>query len=134
MNSYYINCLFVLLIKKHWFATLLKTGFHHCFYMNFAKFQSKQSPASEKRCSQKFYKIHKKTPVAESLFYKTLLKMRLWHRCFPLNFVKFRRTPFLTEHLRWCDFVLNTALIINQNFDDNRFWIQNWIIVLMITC
>ena len=31
----------------------------------------------------------------------TLLKKRLWHRCFPLNFMKFLRTPFLTEHLRW---------------------------------
>ena len=31
----------------------------------------------------------------------TLLKKRLWHRCFPLNFVKFLRTPFYTEHLRW---------------------------------
>ena len=25
----------------------------------------------------------------------TLLKKRLWHRCFPLNFAKFLRTPFL---------------------------------------
>ena len=25
----------------------------------------------------------------------TLLKKRLWHGCFPLNFVKFLRTPFL---------------------------------------
>ena len=24
----------------------------------------------------------------------TLLKKRLWHRCFPLNFAKFLRTPF----------------------------------------
>ena len=23
----------------------------------------------------------------------------LWHRCFPVNFAKFRRTPFVTEHL-----------------------------------
>ena len=28
----------------------------------------------------------------------TLLKMRLWHRCFPVNFVKFLRTPYFTEH------------------------------------
>ena len=27
---------------------------------------------------------------------------RLWHRCFPVNFVKFLGTPFLTEHLK-CD-------------------------------
>ena len=25
----------------------------------------------------------------------TLLKKRLWHKCFPVNFVKFQRTPFL---------------------------------------
>ena len=31
----------------------------------------------------------------------TLLKKRLWHRCFPVNFAKSLRTPFLTEHLRW---------------------------------
>ena len=30
----------------------------------------------------------------------TLLKKRLWHRCFYVNFVKFLRTPFLMEHLR----------------------------------
>ena len=31
----------------------------------------------------------------------TLLKKKLWHRCFPENFVKFLRTPFLTEHMCW---------------------------------
>ena len=31
----------------------------------------------------------------------TLLKKRLWHSCFPANFTKFLRTPFLTEHLWW---------------------------------
>ena len=24
-----------------------------------------------------------------------------WHRCFPVNFAKFLRTPFYVEHLRW---------------------------------
>ena len=28
------------------------------------------------------------------------LKKKLQHRCFPLNFVKFIRTPFFTEHLQ----------------------------------
>ena len=27
--------------------------------------------------------------------------VRLWCRCFPVNFAKFLRTPFLTEHLWW---------------------------------
>ena len=31
----------------------------------------------------------------------TLLKKWLWHRCLPVNFVKFPRTPFLIEHLCW---------------------------------
>ena len=30
-----------------------------------------------------------------SLRAATLLKKRLWHRCFPVNFAKFLRTPFL---------------------------------------
>ena len=30
----------------------------------------------------------------------TLLKKRLWHMCFPVNYAKFLRTPFFTEHLR----------------------------------
>ena len=29
----------------------------------------------------------------------TLLKKRLWHSCFPVNFVKLLRTPFFIEHL-----------------------------------
>ena len=36
---------------------------------------------------------------------ETLLKKRLWHRCFPVNFAKFLRTPFL------------------QNIWDDCFWI-----------
>ena len=31
----------------------------------------------------------------------TLSKKRLWHGCSPVNFVKFLRAPFLTEHLWW---------------------------------
>ena len=31
----------------------------------------------------------------------TLLKKRLCHWCFPVNFAEFRRKPFFTEQLRW---------------------------------
>ena len=31
----------------------------------------------------------------------TLFIKRLWHKCFPVNFVKFLRTPFYTERLWW---------------------------------
>ena len=56
----------------------------------------------KKSCSQKFCKIHRKTPVHQSLFLSkvtgklpaALLKNRLRHRCFPVNFAKFLRTLF----------------------------------------
>ena len=52
----------------------------------------------------KFYGKH----LCQSLFFNkvaalrpaTLLKKRLWHSCFPVNFAKFLRT-FFTEHFRW---------------------------------
>ena len=31
----------------------------------------------------------------------TLFKKRLWRRCFPVNCVKFLRTPFIIEHFWW---------------------------------
>ena len=31
----------------------------------------------------------------------TLLKKRLWHTCFPVNFAKFSRTPVIMERLWW---------------------------------
>ena len=31
----------------------------------------------------------------------TLLKKGLGYRCFPVNFPKFLRAPFLKQHLRW---------------------------------
>ena len=31
----------------------------------------------------------------------TLSKKRPWYSCFPVNFVKFLRKPFLIENLRW---------------------------------
>ena len=41
----------------------------------------------KKRYSENFRKIHKKTPVLESLF--NLRLQRLQRRCFPVNFAKF---------------------------------------------
>ena len=56
---------------------------------NFAKFTGKHL------CQSLFFnKVAGLRPA-------TLLKKRLWHRCFPVNFAKFLRTPFFTEHLWW---------------------------------
>ena len=49
-----------------------------------------------------------KKGVLKNIRPATLLKKRLWYRYFfPGNFVKFLRTPFLIEHLRWLLLVLH---------------------------
>ena len=51
-----------------------------------------------------------------------LLKMRLLHRCFPVNFAEFLRTPFFAEHLWWLLLSLNymfwrnSKIITENNF------------------
>ena len=40
----------------------------------------------------------------------TLLKMSLWHRCFPGSFAKFLRTPSFTEHLCWLFLQITTSI------------------------
>ena len=37
--------------------------------------------------------------LCQSLLYNKVAGMRLWHRCFLVNFVKFLRSSFFTEHL-----------------------------------
>ena len=52
--------------------------------------------------------------LCQSLFFNkvaglrpaTLLKKRLWHRCFPVNFAKFLRTPVTIKHLWWLLLIL----------------------------
>ena len=68
----------------------------------------KQSPGGVlwKRFLKNFTKFTGKH-LCQSLFFNkvaglrsaTLLKKRLWHRYFPVNFAKFLKTPFFTEHL-----------------------------------
>ena len=52
-----------------------------------------------KRCSLKFHKIHRRTPVPGSRACNFIKKETLSQ--VPVNFTKCLRTPFLTEHLRW---------------------------------
>ena len=48
----------------------------------------------------------------------TLLKKRLWHRCVPVNLVKFLRTPFFREHLWWLLLLLTTnSIILTLSFE-----------------
>ena len=47
----------------------------------------------------------------------TLLRKRLWNRYFPVNIMKFLRTPFVTEHLWW-------LLLTTVNISDVCFLVQ----------
>ena len=68
------------------------------------KLLQKQPPEVfyKERCSYKFRKINRKH-LCQSLFLNkvaglrpaTILKKKLWHRCFPVNLAKFLGTPFL---------------------------------------
>ena len=81
-------------------------GLHlnHCF-----SYFQKQPPEGfcKKGVLRNFTKFIGK-PLYQRLFFKkvayrrpaTLLKKRLWHRSFPVNFVKFLRTPFL-QNTSW---------------------------------
>ena len=57
--------------------------------------------SSHQRCFIKegvlrnFTKFTGKHQCQNLFFNKSFFKKRLWHKCFPVNFVKFLRTPFL---------------------------------------
>ena len=71
---------------------------------NFAKFTGKHL------CQSLFFnKVAGPRPA-------TLLKKRLWHRCFPVNFAKFLRTTSFIEHLWWL--LLYAVVSKNGNFCD----------------
>ena len=63
-------------------------------------------------------------PLCQSLFFNkvaglrlaTLLKKRFWHWCFPVNFVKFLRTPFLQNTSGRLLLYLHSFLFYNNNF------------------
>ena len=59
--------------------------------------------------------------LCQSLFFikvagrpATLLKKRLWHSCFPVNFAKFLRTPFYRTSLMAASKSKKRALVLNH--------------------
>ena len=68
-----------------------------------------QSPGGvlSKRCSLKFCKIHRKTPVPESLFIQVaggacnIIKNDALAQVFSCEFCKISKNAFFTEHLWW---------------------------------
>ena len=71
---------------------------------NFTKFTGKHL------CKSVFFnKVAGLRPV-------TLPKKRLWHTCLPVNFVKFLRTRFFTEHLWWLLLTIRNHPETTQNY------------------
>ena len=93
---------------------LLKFHFSSRYLGSGKQFSVFTCRSSHRRCGVKigvlgnFAKVTGKH-LCHSLFFNkvaglrsaNLLKMSLWHRYFPVNFAKFLRTLFLTDHLWW---------------------------------
>ena len=137
--SYFIKCIYF----DIWTISL-RTSHRRCsvrkyVLRNFAKFAGKhlcQSLSLNKVEGLKSGTLSKKRlwhwcfPVNFVKFLRThfrsgtLLKKRLWHWCFPVNFAKFLRTHFLTEHLWTTASVLCYLQIIWAINQKNMFsWI-----------
>ena len=85
---------------------------------------SHQRCSVKKAFSERFTKLRGKHLCQSLLFnnvagvrHATLLKKRLWHKCFPVNFVKFLRTPFCIEHFGDCFWVLNIYVLLGKEHD-----------------
>ena len=86
--------------------SIVYTSFHS-FYFHVSR-NSRPDVFCKKGVLRNFPKFTGKHPCKSLFFNKvadlrpeTLLKKRLWDRCFPVNFAKFLRKSFLTEHLWW---------------------------------
>ena len=85
------------------FATEFTTA-SYTIYWSLSSLQ--QSEAVVRKCFLKNFTEFTETHLCQSLFFNkvaglrpaTLLRKRLWHRCFSVNFVKFLRAPTSTEH------------------------------------
>ena len=60
----------------------------------------------------------------------TLLKLRLWHRCFSVTFARFLRTSFFKEHLWWL--LLYLKRILNYSNYSTVFYFVVYVCVCMI--
>ena len=85
---------------------------------------TKQPP--EMFCKKRFLRNFAKFTgkhLFQSLFFNkfaglrpaTLLKKRFWHKCFPVNFANFLRTPFLIERVWWLLLAITKAITISES-------------------
>ena len=77
--------------------------------------------SSHRRCSVKkvFLKISQNSQENTCDRVSFLIKLQVCHRCFPVNFVKFLRTHFFTERLRWLLLLLGGDKLIVEYSESN---------------
>ena len=79
------------------------------YELSFTGFRSSHRRCSVKKCVLRNFAKFTGKHLCQRLFFNkvaglrptTLLKKRLWHRCFTENFAKFLRTPFLQNTSEW---------------------------------
>ena len=79
---------FLIYLWNYWLKQPLELFCKKCVLRNFARF------TGQHLCQSLFFN------KVEGLRPASLFKKRLWHRCFPVNFAKFLRTPFLQNTSR----------------------------------
>ena len=94
-TAHMISCFFLEVLSIGWYCNFnvyMQKQPTEVFYKK--GFLKNSSNSQESTCVRVFFNN------VIGLRPTTLLKMRLWHRCFPVNFTKFLRTPFFTKHLQ----------------------------------
>ena len=133
MEQIFMQKIVLWMILYNWHFTTAVLNFEKDFYLIFHTSDNSLPEAVTRKCSVKkvFLETSQNTQEntcarvsflinlqAWGLRPATLWKKRLRRRCFPVNIVKFLRTPFLTEHLRWLllDFIFVRAWEEKRNF------------------
>ena len=92
-------------IKKETLAQVFSCGFCEICKNTFFTEHLRTTASGSRFCwSYRFFQICNFSDFGIHHFRlrpATLLKRSLWHRCFPVNFAKFLRTPFFAEHRWW---------------------------------
>ena len=91
---------------------------HHKNYLIFRTNNILQSIFLKRKLSKKIYRN-----LFQALYRsRRLLRKRRWHLRFLVNFAKFLKTPFLTEHLRCCFCLYQVSCLDASSF---RPWWKN---------
>ena len=98
-EKYYMNTILLLFFSSWWHSSI---GIH-IKKITWGRFRSSRPEVFYKKGVLRYFPKFTGKHLCQSLFFNkvaglspaTLLKKTLWRRCFPVNFVKFLRTPFL---------------------------------------